>query len=119
MIFFFKKKTAYDMLISDWSSDVWSSDLRWRGLGARRSYIWAYQALSWAFARHGNRPRADNGVRHIGAADLCGRFSRAAHRDHERQRDSGRHRDCDAGYPDRRARRAREGCRPKDRKRVG
>src|SRR3546814_5071822 len=28
-IFFFKKKTAYEMLISDWSSDVCSSDLSW------------------------------------------------------------------------------------------
>src|SRR3546814_11511533 len=27
MIFFFKQKTAYEMLISDWSSDVCSSDL--------------------------------------------------------------------------------------------
>src|SRR3546814_7732856 len=26
-VFFFKRKTAYDMLISDWSSDVCSSDL--------------------------------------------------------------------------------------------
>src|SRR3546814_3166599 len=26
-VFFFKKKTAYDMRISDWSSDVCSSDL--------------------------------------------------------------------------------------------
>src|SRR3546814_2459723 len=36
--FFFKQKTAYDMRISDWSSDVCSSDLR-RGdepLGAAR-----------------------------------------------------------------------------------
>src|SRR3546814_17604093 len=29
-IFFFKQKTAYEMRISDWSSDVCSSDLRWR-----------------------------------------------------------------------------------------
>src|SRR3546814_8479413 len=28
MIFFFKQKTAYEMRISDWSSDVCSSDLR-------------------------------------------------------------------------------------------
>src|SRR3546814_20091774 len=28
MFFFFKQKTAYDMRISDWSSDVCSSDLR-------------------------------------------------------------------------------------------
>src|SRR3546814_16962200 len=27
--FFFKQKTAYDMRISDWSSDVCSSDLTW------------------------------------------------------------------------------------------
>src|SRR3546814_20626778 len=27
LFFFFKQKTAYDMLISDWSSDVCSSDL--------------------------------------------------------------------------------------------
>src|SRR3546814_3841913 len=27
--FFFKQKTAYDVRISDWSSDVCSSDLRW------------------------------------------------------------------------------------------
>src|SRR3546814_10088670 len=30
VVFFFKQKTAYDMRISDWSSDVCSSDL-WRG----------------------------------------------------------------------------------------
>src|SRR3546814_3122890 len=28
---FFKQKTAYDMRISDWSSDVCSSDLPWTG----------------------------------------------------------------------------------------
>src|SRR3546814_5284018 len=43
VFFFFKQKTAYEMRISDWSSDVCSSDLhsrtgscrqRWRGCGA-------------------------------------------------------------------------------------
>src|SRR3546814_1377068 len=29
--FFFKQKTAYEMRISDWSSDVCSSDLWWVG----------------------------------------------------------------------------------------
>src|SRR3546814_11743891 len=37
--FFFKHKTAYEMRISDWSSDVCSSDLSatlaWRGVGWR------------------------------------------------------------------------------------
>src|SRR3546814_16916852 len=31
LFFFFKQKTAYEMRISDWSSDVCSSDLRERG----------------------------------------------------------------------------------------
>src|SRR3546814_1612336 len=29
LVFFFKQKTAYEMRISDWSSDVCSSDLRY------------------------------------------------------------------------------------------
>src|SRR3546814_9548904 len=37
LCFFFKQKTAYEMRISDWSSDVCSSDLRLRHrLRARR-----------------------------------------------------------------------------------
>src|SRR3546814_19981023 len=32
LVFFFKQKTAYDMRISDWSSDVCSSDLEYIGL---------------------------------------------------------------------------------------
>src|SRR3546814_9123098 len=28
-VFFFKQKTAYELRISDWSSDVCSSDLQW------------------------------------------------------------------------------------------
>src|SRR3546814_9954744 len=34
--FFFKQKTAYEMRISDWSSDVCSSDLVWATLGSER-----------------------------------------------------------------------------------
>src|SRR3546814_1818656 len=34
--FFFKQKTAYEMRISDWSSDVCSSDLPSRTLGLSR-----------------------------------------------------------------------------------
>src|SRR3546814_1452295 len=33
--FFFKQKTAYEMRISDWSSDVCSSDLSRRSAGVR------------------------------------------------------------------------------------
>src|SRR3546814_11363943 len=48
LFFFFKQKTAYEMRISDWSSDVCSSDLRstnircrtiWRISSPRRGYI--------------------------------------------------------------------------------
>src|SRR3546814_15465900 len=35
--FFFKQKTAYEMRISDWSSDVCSSDL---AIDARRARLW-------------------------------------------------------------------------------
>src|SRR3546814_19945020 len=35
-LFFFKQKTAYEMRISDWSSDVCSSDLPRRAGGAAR-----------------------------------------------------------------------------------
>src|SRR3546814_9085417 len=35
MIFFFKQKTAFEVRISDWSSDVCSSDLRIAGRGRR------------------------------------------------------------------------------------
>src|SRR3546814_2124330 len=35
LFFFFKQKTAYEMRISDWSSDVCSSDLQRQGIGGR------------------------------------------------------------------------------------
>src|SRR3546814_8030240 len=34
-VFFFKQKTAYEMRISDWSSDVCSSDLAFQRIGKR------------------------------------------------------------------------------------
>src|SRR3546814_6127235 len=44
MFFFFKQKTAYEMRISDWSSDVCSSDLA-TVLNAIQKYAWADGAL--------------------------------------------------------------------------
>src|SRR3546814_5562341 len=41
VFFFFKQKTAYEMRISDWSSDVCSSDLPSAG---RSSYLIRYEA---------------------------------------------------------------------------
>src|SRR3546814_20497224 len=47
MIFFFKQKTAYEVRISDWSSDVCSSDLKKRAgppIGSP-AFFWAPPAL--------------------------------------------------------------------------
>src|SRR3546814_10016435 len=40
MLFFFKQKTTYEMRISDWSSDVFSSDLRIHHEGRRVLRPW-------------------------------------------------------------------------------
>src|SRR3546814_13866403 len=42
VLFFFKQKTAYEMRISDWSSDVCSSDL-WDRTGIALEYGGAYR----------------------------------------------------------------------------
>src|SRR3546814_1369888 len=49
--FFFKQKTAYEMRISDWSSDVCSSDLRRLGSGRNREIVGRHLA-----ARHQRNP---------------------------------------------------------------
>src|SRR3546814_6767849 len=44
--FFFKQKTAYEMRISDWSSDVCSSDLpRHQHVGIRAGIFWLRQIV--------------------------------------------------------------------------
>src|SRR3546814_3940785 len=48
-VFFFKQKTAYEMRISDWSSDVCSSDLVGDG-GAQGGAVQAGQAAGVALA---------------------------------------------------------------------
>src|SRR3546814_9202681 len=47
--FFFKQKTAYEMRISDWSSDVCSSDLNADVNGERRT-LWIVLLLNSAIA---------------------------------------------------------------------
>src|SRR3546814_10218109 len=69
--FFFKQKTAYEMRISDWSSDVCSSDLRCitaledAGFNLRDLLAWTRprathraQRLSIVFDRRGDRAMA-------------------------------------------------------------
>src|SRR3546814_7331146 len=40
IVFFFKQKTAYEMRISDWSSDVCSSDLAGEAAGQGRTILY-------------------------------------------------------------------------------
>src|SRR3546814_18363937 len=66
LIFFFKQKTAYEMRISDWSSDVCSSDLRsvaYRRRGHRQR-VQAYRRHQHV-GRQGLR-RAGEGFAHSG-----------------------------------------------------
>src|SRR3546814_2809211 len=60
LVFFFKQKTAYEMRISDWSSDVCSSDLHRPALDRRRSHFW----FSARF-RHGDSVADCLGVGHL------------------------------------------------------
>src|SRR3546814_5587252 len=59
-VFFFKQKTAYEMRISDWSSDVCSSDLRFF-LAVREVVL---EAIGAAHQRH------LGDARHASAANL-------------------------------------------------
>src|SRR3546814_9739410 len=52
LIFFFKRKTAYDMRISDWSSDVCSSDLEGTTLRSGVSNELTYDTRDSRFDPH-------------------------------------------------------------------
>src|SRR3546814_5681112 len=54
IVFFFKQKTAYDMRISDWSSDVCSSDLGRRNAFLQRTHVGGQGGL----ITHGRRNTA-------------------------------------------------------------
>src|SRR3546814_1350241 len=72
VVFFFKQKTAYEMRISDWSSDVCSSDLAAHDAGdcrrRRRARAVRGRALSQAGADALARWGADGRVMEIGRA---------------------------------------------------
>src|SRR3546814_4091874 len=56
LVFFFKQKTAYEMRISDWSSDVCSSDLH-RGIHGRLPVfvLIVVFLVAWRTGSHGSR----------------------------------------------------------------
>src|SRR3546814_14719154 len=76
LFFFFKQKTAYEMRISDWSSDVCSSDLDLghRAFGGRR-------ARAGVAGGHGDLRRRDARIR---------LDAQAADREHATERDQER-----------------------------
>src|SRR3546814_4039313 len=69
--FFFKQKTAYEMRISDWSSDVCSSDLSQDGYARKYLKIGGFAhtrparsrsgaaASGWPYCSAGTRPRSE------------------------------------------------------------
>src|SRR3546814_10545712 len=61
-VFFFKQKTAYEMRISDWSSDVCSSDL------LIFMPIVIVMLLGMAYGRYGDLPFVAQGFRGLSAA---------------------------------------------------
>src|SRR3546814_6900124 len=78
-VFFFKQKTAYEMRISDWSSDVCSSDLS--GVrGGRRQTTIPYNRAAPAGGKPGTGETGKRGWRRArrlcGAAISTGRSSR-------------------------------------------
>src|SRR3546814_11013432 len=56
-VFFFKQKTAYEMRISDWSSDVCSSDLHGERAGRHRA-DWVAEADGGGMSEEGVDQRA-------------------------------------------------------------
>src|SRR3546814_10755436 len=64
-VFFFKQKTAYEMRISDWSSDVCSSDLL---LDQARGYFGHDSVLSFIFVGPARQAAARTAPGKIGRA---------------------------------------------------
>src|SRR3546814_7180739 len=64
LFFFFKQKTAYEMRISDWSSDVCSSDLLTLEIGDDRVHV----ARDWPSDQY---EEADRLIDRIVASGVC------------------------------------------------
>src|SRR3546814_5263556 len=71
LIFFFKQKTAYEMRISDWSSDVCSSDLRLDDAGRTKRQGLRHAAIAAMGLVVVERQRIDNAAAGKGQAGLA------------------------------------------------
>src|SRR3546814_3527970 len=86
LFFFFKQKTAYEMRISDWSSDVCSSDL-FRNTPAK-----AAGRCPVEFVKHDDNSRACNGGKQI--SHMPGRKRRGALAPHGRSEERRVGKEC-------------------------
>src|SRR3546814_10886030 len=66
--FFFKQKTAYEMRISDWSSDVCSSDLF---QASRVPLHWRHAAMTWSMGLGTGPIRIDPAIITPGLTWFC------------------------------------------------
>src|SRR3546814_10357735 len=82
-VFFFKQKTAYEMRISDWSSDVCSSDLAPSGHRGRCSAEtrWAGTGCAWAKAHLAWRQRSRTAAEGLSARCRHDKIGRASCRE--------------------------------------
>src|SRR3546814_17294198 len=92
-IFFFKQKTAYEMRISDWSSDVCSSDLNAIGYllnragyhghhvphGLRAAFSTIMNEWAERQGKKGDRQVIDLMLAHVPKAKVEGAYNRAAY----------------------------------------
>src|SRR3546814_4068621 len=80
IVFFFKQKTAYEIRISDWSSDVCSSDLRVPAADA-------WRARPGAYAVHAGRAsgRGAEGGARFDAGKRAGRNDAVGHQPEDRR----------------------------------
>src|SRR3546814_5476978 len=91
--FFFKQKTAYEMRISDWSSDVCSSDLAWVvAKGEDDSLLEAANSFLEQAQQNGTLQRLRE--RYYGHVDVLGYVGAYAFAKHQIGRASCRERVC-------------------------
>src|SRR3546814_7288034 len=98
LFFFFKQKTAYDMRISDWSSDVCSSDLeRDDGVGEERAVVAVPDEEADAGAALDHFGRDNRQPAHADTDPEPGEYIGHRRRQHEIGRASCRERVCQYG----------------------
>src|SRR3546814_6539872 len=98
MFFFFKQKTAYEMRISDWSSDVCSSDLNADVVGKRQGGLQSHLGKAFRGLRHLALEQLAPAVRHEQDADGEARQRPGERRERVVERPQGRDVESGRGF---------------------